>query len=71
MLCNMTVSFVCIIQFKLLYRGQATLHTNFTTNLFALYFYTYYSHILHVSAVYPGHLQGVTGLVDVYSVNGN
>jgi hypothetical protein len=35
------------------------------------YFSTYYVKLLHVSAIYPGHLQGVTCLVDVYSIYGN
>ena len=51
---------------------QATLHnTNFTTNLAARYCCIYYSQLLLVSAIYPDHPQGVTGLVDVYIVNGN
>ena len=33
-------------------------------------FYIYYTKLLHVSAIYPGHFQGVTSLVDVYSVYG-
>ena len=30
-----------------------------------------YTQLLHVSAMYPGHLQGATSMVDVYSVYGN
>jgi hypothetical protein len=30
-------------------------------------FYIYYTKLLHVSAIYPRHLQGVTSLVNVYS----
>jgi hypothetical protein len=44
------------------------IHTNFTTNWLRNVFIYYYTKRLHVSAIYPGHLQRVTILVDVYSV---
>jgi len=31
----------------------------------------YYTKLLHVSAKYPGHFQGVISLIDVYSVYDN
>ena len=31
----------------------------------------YYTKLLHVSAIYPGHLQEATSLVDMHSVHGN
>jgi len=34
-------------------------------------FYICYTQLLHVLAIYPVHLQGVTCLVDVYSVYDN
>jgi hypothetical protein len=34
-------------------------------------FYIYYTKLLHVSAIYPGHLQGGTSLVDLYNMYGN
>jgi hypothetical protein len=46
-------------------------YTNFTTNYFHSAFYIYYTQLLLVSALYPGHLQGVTSSVDVYSVYGS
>jgi len=30
-------------------------------------FWIYYTQLVHVSAIYPGHLQGVKSLVDVYA----
>jgi len=33
-------------------------------------FYIYYTKLIYVSAIYPDHFQGVTSLVDVYSVYG-
>jgi hypothetical protein len=34
-------------------------------------FHIYYTKLLHVSAIYPGHLQGATSLPDVYGIYGN
>jgi hypothetical protein len=36
--------------------------------LVAQHFYIYNTQRLHVSAIYPGHLQGVTSLLDLYSL---
>jgi len=35
--------------------------------LVAQRFYIYYTQLLHVSAIYPGHLQGVKSSVDVFT----
>jgi len=43
----------------------------FHHQLFARCFYIYYTHLLLVSALYPGHLQGVTSSVDVYGICGS
>ena len=42
----------------------------FHPQLTVQYFCTHYTQLLHVSAIYPGHLQGVTSLVEVCSVYG-
>jgi len=34
-------------------------------------FFTYFTELLHVSAIYPGLVQGVTSLVDEYSAYDN
>lgn len=42
----------------------------FYYQLVARYFHIYYTQLLHVSAMYTTHLQGVTSLVDMCSVYG-
>lgn len=37
----------------------------------AQYFYIYYTQLLHVLGIYPGHCQRVTSLVDMYSLSAN
>jgi len=44
-------------------------HT-FDYKLVARRFYVYYTQLLHVSTLYPGHLHGVTSLVVVCSLYG-
>jgi len=44
---------------------------HFYQQLVAQSFFTYDTKFLHVSAICPGHIQGVTLLVDVYSIHGN
>jgi hypothetical protein len=49
---------------------QSNTH-KFHYQLIAQYFYIYYTNLLHVSAIYFGHLQGAMSLIDVYSIYGN
>jgi len=44
---------------------------SFHQQLVAQSYYTYDTKLLHVSAICPGHIQGVTLLVDVYSIHSN
>jgi hypothetical protein len=43
----------------------------FHYRLVAQCFYIYSTNLLQVLAIYPGNLQGATGLSDVYSIYGN
>ena len=46
------------------------IHTNLQPNSSTV-FYIYYAKHLCVLTVHPGHLQGVTNLLDMYSIYGN
>ena len=45
-------------------------YTDFAINKLHILLY-FITQLISVSAIYPGHLQGVTSLVDMYSVYGN
>jgi len=58
----------------ILSRPQGVVDTSihkFHHQLFPQCFHVYYTQLLLVSALNPGHLQGVTSSVDVYSVYGS
>jgi len=42
------------------------MHGQKNIKLAAQRFFIYYTQLLHVSAIYPGHLQGAKSSVDVY-----